>query len=264
MKTFVRPFKAVLFVCLLQIISCTKSVDPPSSESVSRNSSNAATVVNEFASCKLRRIYQSYGEGYTNATAVFTYDHRANPVSVLFEPRGNGEHYFDYDKNGRLVSYRMNSDYTGTLKHVYAYDANSRIIRDSVFRGSDEYIADIFVSTFTYDAQGRIVKENIRNTYNGVNDQGVRPPLAPDRNPTFTYDNRGNLAVKGWKSSSYDNKVSIFRTHPVFQFIHRNYSQNNSSVQAKYNSKGLPLTVLPGNDTFFALPNVNKAIYDCQ
>jgi hypothetical protein len=254
-------FPALAAIILLS--SCQKDLSLKEA-AIDATVSSEATVANEFSNCKLRRIYQSYGEGYTNATAVFTYDYRGNPVSVLFEPYGNGQNYFDYDKNGRLVSYRFFSDYTGTLKHVYVYDANNRIIRDSLIRGSDDYIADIFVSTFTYDAQGRIVKENIRNTYNGLNDQGVRPPLAPARNPTYTYDARGNLGVAGWKSSSYDNKVSIFRSHPIFQFIHRNYSQNNSSVQAKYNSKGLPLTVVPGNDTFFALPNVNKAIYDCQ
>jgi hypothetical protein len=96
--------------------------------------------------------------------------------------------------------------------------------------------------------------------------EGQYVPLEPTRNPTYTYDARGNLGVNGWKSSSYDNKVSIFRAHPVFQFIFRNYSKNNAAVQAKYNSKGLPLSMNPANDVFFnsAAAVITKAIYDCQ
>jgi hypothetical protein len=59
----------------------------------------------------------------------------------------------------------------------------------------------------------------------------------------------------------------------VFQFIHRNYSKNNAAPQAKYNSKGLPLSMSPANDAFFNAypPNpgggyvggISQAIYDC-
>lgn len=98
------------------------------------------------------------------------------------------------------------------------------------------------------------MKENIRDVLNGT-----------INNPTYTYDARGNLAVKGWKSSSYDNKVSIFRAHPIFQFIHRNYSMNNAGLEAKYNSRGLPLAVEHLNDHFFgATGYILKAMYDCQ
>ena len=138
---------------------------------------------------------------------------------------------------------------TGELNRI-SLDADGSITRYST---ADELSSDI-IHTLLVD-NGRV--------YAGTNN-GITWPITAGRNPTYTYDARGNLAVAGWKSSSYDNKPSIFRTHPVFQFIHRNYSKNNSSVQAKYNSKGLPLAVVPGNDTFFELKNVTKAIYDCQ
>ena len=269
MKKFQWALRAFIFVGLLQIVSCTKTIDKTSSESISLGTSNDLTfpTTNEFSNCKLRRIYQSYGEGYATVTGVFTYNGQGNPVSVIFNETFAGNHYFGYDSKARLKDYRFTSEF-GTSYHTYAYDANNKIVRDTVRQGvwdsdgPNHSWYRIYISTFTYDAQQRIVKETIVNTLN-TDVEGEVYPLKPTSNPTFTYDSRGNLAVAGWKSSSYDYKVSIFRTHPVFQFIHRNYSKNNSSVQAKYNSKGLPLSVIPGNDNFFALNNVTKAIYDC-
>jgi hypothetical protein len=263
MKTFQWPLRAFLFVGLLQFASCAKNIDAPSSTPTVGTSSNA-TLAFDFSRCKLRRIYQSHGEGYNNDNGLFTYDKRGNPVKVVFTPELATSHYFDYDKNGRLKQYRIYDNFDGYSQHVYAYGPDNRITQDTIKYGTEDFTVRLYVSTLTYDSQGRIVKENIRNIWNARNDQGQVVPLEPTRNPTYTYDNRGNLAVAGWKSSSYDNKVSIFRTHPIFQFIHRNYSVNNSSAQAKYNSKGLPLGVLPGNDKFFNLPNVNLAVYDCQ
>ena len=263
METRKWPVKAIIFIGLLQVISCTKTVDT-TKDSISLEQSSDLTfpTSNEFSGCKLRRIYQSYGEGNATVTGLFTYNSAGNPVSVLFNETYAGNHYFSYDRKGRLKDYRFTSDF-GDAIHVYGYDANNRIVTDTAKWGVGDYYLKISIYTLTYDSQGRIIKENIRNILNkGV--EGEVYPLEPTRNPTYTYDSRGNLAVAGWKSSSYDYKVSIFRTHPVFQFIHRNYSRNNSSVQAKYNSKGLPLSVVPGNDNFFSLPNVTKAIYDCQ
>ncbi|MBL7698000.1 MAG: hypothetical protein JNK79_07570 [Chitinophagaceae bacterium] len=276
MKTIQWPLRAFLFVVLLQTASCTKNVDAISDETASAQTSSNLTfpTTNEFATCKLRRIYQHTVGGGTTITAVFTYDHRGNPVSVLYESTDviwPNDHYFSYDRQGRLSKYVSTGQ--GDFTHTYAYDANNRIIRDTTFIGPPNSPTTfyVFVSTLTYDSQGRIIKENIRNIATGTDDSGNQLPLLPTRNPTYTYDARGNLAVKGWKSSSYDNKVSIFRTHPVFQFIHRNYSMNSPAPQAKYNSRGLPLSMNPTNDAFFntnyegidAYP-VTRAIYDCD
>jgi hypothetical protein len=114
------------------------------------------------------------------------------------------------------------------------------------------------VSTLEYDALGRVVKETIVNIKNG------NEPLKATRRPTFTYDSRGNLAVAGWKSSSYDYKINPLRQSAVFQFIMRNYSMNNAAVQAKYNSIGLPLSMNPTNDAFFNMLNTEQVVYDCQ
>ena len=269
MKTNHWPVRALIFVCLLQVVACTKSIDTVTNDSITLEESSDLTfpVSNEFSNCKLRRIYQSYGEGLATINGLFTYNKAGNPVSLLFDDPIADDHFFFYDKLGRLKEYRIEGDF-GDSWHFYGYDANNRIVTDTLNRGFWDGVhhvpLQIWISTLTYDSQGRIIKENIKNTLN--NDiEGIVNPLQPERNPTYTYDNRGNLGVIGWKSSWYDyTKVSIFRAHPVFQFIHRNYSRNNSSIQERYNSRGLPLMVIPGNDYFFNLKNVTRAVYDCQ
>lgn len=266
MNRFTGPVLAFLAMGgLLLLISCTKTIDT-SKDSIGLTTSDDLTfpTTNEFANCKLRRIYQAYPDNVSVITGVFTYNPAGNPVSLIYNHYDVADHTFTYDKLGRMRYYNAIGDFEFE-KHAYSYDAGNRVLTDTLSRGWNSVgrVDQVYISTFTYDTQGRIIKENIRNTLN-TSPEGQVVPLEPTRNPTFTYDARGNLAVAGWKSSSYDNKPSIFRTHPVFQFIHRNYSKNNSSVQAKYNSKGLPLAVVPGNDTFFELKNVTKAIYDCQ
>lgn len=279
MKTFQWPLRAFLLVVLLQIVSCTKTTDSTThSINASQFSDLTFPVTNEFANCKLRNVRLKHPEVEQYINGVFTYNSAGNPVSLIFKDAIEGEdaaiypgYYFTY-KQGRLSSLHHRTVYDNDAWHSYAYDATNRIIADTAEYGFSYYpptgpqrsVYQIFISTFTYDAQGRIIKETIKNTLNNDGDGGVSP-LQPTRNPTFTYDARGNLAVAGWKSSSYDNKVSIFRSHPILQFIARNYSKNNSSVQSRYNSKGLPLSVTPGNDQFFDYYKaVDRALYDCQ
>lgn len=266
----------IVLVGVLSAASCTKNVGTSSNDSASVETSDNLTfpVTNEFSGCKLRRVSLKHPNADSYINGLFTYNSAGNPFSVVFKDATDAEepyiypgYYFTYDKQGRLKGLHVRRIDDDTW-HSYAYDANNRIIADTAKEGYGTYVGDyiiqIFVSTFTYDAQGRIIKETIKNTVNYPYD-GPAEPLTPTRNPTFTYDARGNLGVNGWKSSSYDNKVSIFRSHPVFQFVFRNYSKNNSSVQSKYNSKGLPLSVTPGNDPFFFYyTTVAKAIYDCQ
>lgn len=276
MKTFQWPLRAFLFFCLTQIISCTKNVGPATSDAIALEASSDATVANEFSNCKLRRIVHinAYNPD-TTAGVLFTYNAAGNPYSVVGTvgyPILN--YYFSYDKKNRLRELRIAHDLEAnneeTEAHRYGYDNNNVIVVDTLFTPYVDESAGIIklgarkIIRFTYDSHGRIVKENIRDVLSGA-----------VNNPTYTYDNRGNLAVKGWKSSSYDNKVSIFRAHPLFQFIHRNYSVNNGGVEKKYNSRGLPLAVEQLNDNFFGavgfttrdipypLEGISKAVYDC-
>lgn len=278
MKKFQWPIRAFLFVGLLQIVSCTKTSDVVSKDSVSVETSNNLTfpVTNEFADCKIRNIIHEHAGIGGLVTGLFTYS-KGNPVSLTYRSNncgnctGNPEHFFYYDKQGRLKEWRVTyfpelGEQFAESRHLYGYDANNLITTDTLvhFPGDENEI--IYISALTYDSQSRIIKETIRNVKNGAD------PLKPTRNPTYTYDARGNLAVAGWKSSSYDNKVSLFRSHPVFQFIFRNYSKNNAAPEAKYNSKGLPSSVRNLNDIFFNCQpgtdafdrtGITRIMYDC-
>ena len=271
MKTNQWPVRALIFVCLLQVISCTKTVDTTTQDSTSLESSSDATVDNEFSDCKLRRIYHAHGGSpEVTVSGLFTYNAAGNPYSLTYgngTGTGNPNHYFYYDKKNRLREYRIAyspDDPVEATWHRYGYDENDVIIVDTSFgapligENGQPLPNDTVVSTLTYDDQGRIIKESIRF---------LNRPFPP-RNPTYTYDNSGNLGVIGWKSSWYDTKLSFFRSHPLFMFLARNYSMNNpynpEAAGRKYNSRKLPLSINAGNDFFFNTIDIYKLIYDCQ
>ena len=235
-----------------------------------------ATVANEFSNCKLRRIYHDlvvYDFIFSDTMKVyglFSYNTAGNPYSLLYRDLQGAQHvnfpsyHFFYDNQQRLREMRL-SYYEGSRVsqiHRYGYNSSNVIIADTAITPDDGGNDDITVSTLTYDSLGRIIKESIKNI------QTAYGPLRPTRNPTYTYDSRGNLAVAGWRSSWYDTKVSFLRSHPLFMFIMRNYSRNNpwnlNSQGQKYNSRGLPLSIKIGNDIFFETVNIEKIVYDCQ
>lgn len=218
-------------------------------------------VIPELNTCKVRRIYQTWSSQGATVNAVFTYNSAGNPYSVKYSNGGTGvdDHYFIYDAQKRLIQWKQTWGDFPIRNHFFKHDANNRIVRDStaVRSPGDGSLGAIYITTFEYDAQDRVIKETIVNTYNI---DGIQPT----RRPTYTYDVRGNLAVAGWKSSSYDNKINPLRQNLIFQFIHRNYSNNNAAVQPKYNSRNEPLSIKPSNDYFFNNLETTKIVYDCQ
>ena len=241
------------------IAGCVKETSLPETTSLSQSVSNDATTP-DLSKCKIRRIYQLYLPNM-RATALFTYNGAGNPYSVVYTPGGTGvhDHYFFYDAKNRLKEYRLMWSFYLDEIHYYRHNAQNQIVIDSaIYSDANGSYPLVNVSTLEYDVLGRVVKETIVNIKNG------NETLNPTRRPTFTYDSRGNLAVAGWKSSSYDFKINPLRQSPVFQFIMRNYSMNNAAPQAKYNSIGLPLSMDPTNDTFFNLPTTQQVVYDCQ
>lgn len=248
--------RALLVITIFYLAGCNKS-DISKKDSLTLSGSDNVSV--DLSGCKLRRIWAPYGPG--SVTGVFTYNSKGNPTKLVFNNNGTGnpDHYFFYDNQNRLIEWHQTYDNGNvvSLLHRFVYSgAGVAPVRDTVMALEGDTVT--FVHTFTYDAQGRIVKENIKNIYN------AGAPLDPQRNPTYTYDNRGNLAVAGWKSSWYDNKVNPLRGSPVFQLIFKNWSQNNAAVQPKYNSKGLPLSLNPNNDVFFNSTTASVLVYDCQ
>jgi hypothetical protein len=251
-------FKVAVYASIgtLLFAGCSKG-DVTSSDSLSAAIASDATVP-DLSKCKIRRIYEKPIGEEGNYMGLFSYNKAGNPYSVLFFPKGPWEYYFFYDTQNRLIAHTEYA-YGITARHYYRHNAAGQIVIDSaIYPGSDLKDTTIYVSTIAYDWKGRVVKETIVNTRN----DGL--PLDRTRRPTYTYDNRGNLGVNGWKSSSYDYKINPLRQNPVFQFIHRNYSMNNPSVQPKYNSKGLPLSLSPSNDVFFNFNGIPKIVYDCQ
>lgn len=245
--------RAIAIIALpISLASCMK--ENISEQQISQAVASNVTTI-DLSKCKLRRLYYIvYND--ISATAVFSYNKAGNPYSVLYSNGGTGvsDYYFFYDAKNRLKEYH--GSWTGS-RNYYTHNAMDQIVKDSaVIMDCCGRLTSINVSRIEYDAQGRIVKETIVNKFN---DYG---PAGGVYRPTYTYDARGNLAVAGWKSSSYDNKVNPLRQSPVFQFIHRNYSMNNPAVQPKYNSLGLPLSMVPYNDEFFN-GNATKLIYDC-
>src|SRR5688572_10637105 len=99
MKTFQWPLRAFLFVCLVQIVSCTKTVDTVKNDSVSLETSGDATLANEFSNCKLRRIVHiSDFNPETTVNMLFTYNAAGNPYSVTRSRGDNAlNYYFYYD-----------------------------------------------------------------------------------------------------------------------------------------------------------------------
>lgn len=254
MKIFIK----LLFVLTVTLLfyACTKNDRISSSETLSQTISNDANTL-DFSTCKMRRIYQDIGD--VRQTGLFSYNKAGNPYSLLYSNNGTGNrnHFFIYDASNRLTEWRQTYGSFIVEHHFYRYNSINQIVFDSMI-SKEAGVHYESISTIEYDSQGRVVKETIVNTYN---DSG---PLESTRRPTYTYDSRGNIGVLGWRSSSYDYKINPLRQSSVFQFLMRNYSNNNPAPQAKYNSRGLPLSLHPSNDNFFNSSVTYQIIYDCQ
>lgn len=247
MKTINVAMLSLLAVALLSVASCTKTNEAVEADFLTLQSSSNA-MVKEFPNAKLRRITHDFPNSETvRVSGVFTYNKNGDPISLLYNNNGTGNpnHYFFYDNQSRLTEWRQTYQNGSVVieSHKYVYDNAGIAIRDTARFIEGDTVINVY--TFTYDHMGRIVKENIKNIKN------AGAPLAPQRNPTYTYDARGNLAVAGWRSSSYDNMNNPLRLHPVFQFIHKNWSRNNCASQPKYDAMGFPQHWQHGNDRVF-------------
>lgn len=255
--------RLIISLCLVQVFSCQKQLEKPAEDSLNFETSSDAAIANEYINCKLRTfITEVPGVSDWYATYTFVYHADGLPGKLTNDGPGGNNYYFFYDTKRRLRELRVGGtpDFQAEEKwHKYGYNNADQIIVDTIY--NMHVAGDTSISEFSYDNQGRIVTETNRQIRGGT------PHVI-----TYEYDARGNLVVEGWPASSYDYNVSIFRNHPLFQFIHRNYSQNNAAPQAKYNAKGLPLSNNPSNDTFFdAYPTsisggkgIIRATYDCD
>ncbi|HEU4553040.1 MAG TPA: hypothetical protein VFS25_09405 [Chitinophaga sp.] len=200
--------------------------------------------------------------GFGEDSAVFAYNAIGNPVSITRGRPSTGapNYLFRYDAQHRLT------DYIGVYAnglvfetwHHYTYNNHDNIVTDTTYvfgivtdhgpapdpQAPPPY-DHLFVghtTAYEYDAQHRIIR---------AYDDFGQPPVSTTR---YIYNADGNLAVirsydpytadsSDVALTSYDNKVNLHRTHPIWQFLDRDYSVNNHEQVTAYNAQGLPLVI---------------------
>lgn len=193
-----------------------------------------------YDQCRVTKMKYSYY--YTTDEATVTYNKWGDPVSIIQNQptTGRPNSIFKYDNKRRLTDY-IGAYYNGGFEfwHQYVYDNNDRVIRDTTYffgwidNGSPADYYDGAVVYYDYDQYGRIVH---------TKQEWFSFPGSP-LDLYFSYDAKGNLVIPG---ATYDNKISIHRTHRVWMFIDRNYSVNNAHATA-YTANGLPTNLFLGD-----------------
>jgi hypothetical protein len=186
-------------------------------------------------------------------TVFFTPDGR--PMTLQYwDKKFNSEasvYVFEYDTKRRLVAFSTNIGIYRYETHSYDY-VGDRVTTDSFYTDIEEITQ---ISTFQYDNQNRIVKEDIHVT------ERYGLPVSEYNSKTYTYDNRGNLINN--VVSSYDNKVNYLRTDPAWMLIHRNFSKNNPNYVTQYNNKQLPLGFSTSTNGFLVFKDPIEIRYTC-
>ena len=138
---------------------------------------------------------------------------------------------------------------------------------DSMFySGSDtadlwKYTMNLFVGKYILDEKGRVIAYDFDAWF----------LLSPNPTPRhftekYAYDENGNRVWSG--TNLYDDKVNLLSTHPILQFMHKDYSVNNYVPAMTYNKKGLPLVFdhtlpHPFNKGRFMSIGANRILYSC-
>jgi len=218
--------------------------------------------------CRIERLDGTDGQDPAPYSLNFSYDLYENPVAVLpTHPIDfvRPTRYFLYDTWHRLKEYRVLAktifSASGPIQvynewHFYGFDLNGRIGVDTAYFdvvSTEDLNAHTYggIKHLEYDAQGRIVREIIK-------DLGTGTVSTRD----FAYNAQGNL-INNFPTT-YDTKMSILRTNDIWMFLSRDYSMNNPFVAGGYNSAGYPMAL---NNTIswvnFELTQ-STVIYGCR
>jgi hypothetical protein len=174
---------------------------------------------------------------------IITYDEWGNPKLAVYkedpDATGHPTFYFLYNSKHQLIAYG------GGSQHYLTLNAAGQAIKDTLimnYAGQDDRQA----SEISYDFFGRVRRITTESYHSGGEDL----PLPHFKSMAeFKYDKRGNLIVQGFDTHGnplireYDHRTNIYRTHPVFMFVHFNYSINNLTpdfATYHYNAAGLP------------------------
>lgn len=228
------------------------------------------------------QIVKLRGEWYTGLdSAVFSYNSKGNPTSMTRSWVGTGspDYLFRYDKKNRLtdvIGVYSDANYFETWHH-YVYDNKRNLpVADSVYTFGEvgngplplPGYYSLRYADLSYDSYGRIVK---------AVDVDVRP-YPGQSTSVYHYNAVGNLdaittsypsgEVLVTDIDTYDNKVNLHRTNPVWQLIDRDYSVNNAFTAVSYSSNGLPTVIGTPTSHSMLLGYITigemEIIYSCQ
>jgi hypothetical protein len=206
--------------------------------------------------CQILQLTNHSRYDFDDYTATFEYDSKGTPLRITRATTATGatNYLFRHDSHNRVSdvigSYREGAygDYF-EFWHRLKYDAKNRVIQDSSFYTGiiDNNPAQVpgvsllvLVYTFQYDAQNRMIKYNERqelgyqDRYFYYNKKGNLDSTVTKRDDGYQYTN---------EFGNYDDKVNIHRTNPLWQYLDRNYSSNNSLNTITSNKYGLPTTI---------------------
>jgi hypothetical protein len=234
--------------------------------------------------CQVEKIVSADASG-TQTLNVY-YNNAGNPrlaTNVSSQhTQDTAKWVFIYDGQNRLTDLiEKDQENRYTMWHRYAYDGQTAI-RDTIYSGMGDERTDldslngrpsgiangllgVIVNEIIYDEQGRIVGTNGKYII-----EPSEGPLDNNLVRTIVYDEDGNRVINPLNPKPYDDKVSIFRTHKLWMFLHGDYSKNNTRPADTYNEAGLPTSFsgTPGDGaqytSFLSMSLFNATIaYDC-
>ena len=235
----------VFFVLLLALQRCSKTTDYL--EHIQQASAkNYRVKAISFPVTWADLGYRSY---------IFSYNDKGDPSNIVFtDDDGYG---FGYDTQGRLRRFGLylgGKEPVNVFEHYYGYrDASSLI--DSFYYGSryptepTEHRYHV-ISLVKLDEKGRVIWEKVTEQENSKFKVG--------QVTTYTYDADGNLVRP---NARYTKKPSLRSLSKMYQLIDRNYSVNAAEDEGEnYNTAGLPQRLKKGGKDFLSLgySNIGK------
>ncbi len=243
--TRINPLIPAVFIALSLLPSCKKAYDYIEDHP------------NTNSPCRITN-YRVVWSGEFQYNYVVIYNEQGNPITMMDSDRVNAvgfDEYFRYDKLNRLSDFMLAyAPNLGAIEwHKYAYPRPDYIIDTVMFYNTGlvtgpspiaSNTTEYRISAYTLDHFDRIEK-----VWSIPNDS----PHTPSLQGTNVYDANGDLplpaqAVGEYPRLGYDDKVNLFQTNKVWQFVYQDYSANNliildSSSSIRYNAFGLPLNL---------------------